>query len=100
MSKRIITVPVDLPVEIYDDLERQAGRGRRRVGALISKRVQSDRRIEKALKSASKGPPQISARLEKVLGIFKGGDPRAGDNDRIDADLVREAEMGLRRSRR
>jgi hypothetical protein len=35
--------------------------------------------------------PQVAwERLLRHAGAVKGGDPRAGDNDRIDADLARE----------
>jgi hypothetical protein len=86
MAKRVVTVLVDLPVEVYDELERLAGPGRRRVGALISRRVQKERArpIPRAkLRSTSASP------LEKWYGAFKGG-KHGSNNQKIDEDIARE----------
>jgi hypothetical protein len=38
---------------------------------------------------------EANRKLERFLGAVNSGDPRSGDNDRIDADLAREYGRGL-----
>ena len=94
MAKKIITVPVLVPEELYDDLEQRTGGGQRRVGAWILKRIQS---AAKPTPGPKRRP--VTSPLEKWYGVFHGG--RHGSNNRkIDEDIAREIAGESRNGKR
>jgi hypothetical protein len=93
MAKHTVVISRDLPDVLYDALAEQARRERRNVEDVVVEWLAGQTRPAKAVRLARK------RRLGRYIGCYRGNDPRAADNDRIDADLAREYARGLSQGR-
>jgi len=83
------TLTIQVPDEVYAVCERMAARTGRTVESCV---------MEFLLKYGPRPAPVLSEeqrrqameRLERYMGAVSSGDPCSADNERIDADLVRE----------
>jgi hypothetical protein len=86
---KMVTLTLEIPDEVYAVCEREAAQTGRTVEQCV---------MEFLLKHAPRPAPaltdeqrrQAQERLERYLGAGRSGDPRSADNERLDADLVRE----------
>ena len=93
IETRKITLTYELPEVVCGVLEEQAARN----GHSFEEEV-----IDYLARSQPKRPtlsPEEIARyrssLERYVGCWSSGDPNSSDNERIDADLVREYGGGM-----
>ena len=84
MTTRTIRITRKLPDVLYEVLERKARLESRPVEQVVIEWLAG----HPPLPVPNKG--RHKRRLAKFMGCYKGNDPHAADNDRIDADLARE----------
>jgi len=86
---KMVTITLVVPDEVYAVCEQEA----LRTGRTVEQRIS-----EFLLKHGPQPRPELTKeqrrqaleRLERYLGAGCSGDPYSADNERIDADLVRE----------
>jgi len=83
------TLTIEIPDELYQAVERAAARDGRPVEAVAQDWLARQEPPERATLSDAERRA-ARERLRRFAGCISSGDPRFGDNDRIDADLARE----------
>ena len=89
MTMKTVKITRKLPDVLYEVLEKTAHKEHRPVEEVV---------IEWLAKNPRRPVPALGRRkrrLSKFIGCYKGIDPRAADNDRINADLAKEYGRGL-----
>lgn len=88
MSIKTVRITCKLPDVLFEVLAKQARKEHRPIEQVV---------IEWLSKHPHESPPPRARRkhkLERVIGSYRGNDPHAADNERIDADLAKEYARG------
>jgi hypothetical protein len=87
------TLAIQVPDELWQAFTEIAARDGRTTEAVCMEYL-----VRHSPRRSNRTPEEVEAarqRLHRHFGSVKTGNPRAADNDRIDADLVSEYSRGI-----